>query len=125
MEHLRLPGLALPDSVDSDLSQDERPGVRQHLQARQVVLEGLAVVQVDVEAQEVGRLRLKELRGREIAEGTEQFRIFGFGGPDQFIKEGGYSGGSTPPDDVSGNFVGDAQGEDCRMSGAASGGLLD
>ena len=125
MKHLRLPSLALPDSVDSDFSQDERPGVRQHLQARQVVLEGLAVVQVDVEAQEVGRLRLKKLRGGEITEGTQQLRIFGFGGPDQFVKEGGYGSGATPPDDIGGDFVGDAEGEDRRMSGAATSGLLD
>ena len=82
-------------------------------------------MQVDVEAQEVGRLRLQEFRGGEIAEGTEQFRIFGFGGPDQFVKEGGHGSGATPPDDVGGNFVGHAEGEDCRMSGAATCCLLD
>ena len=125
MKHLRLPGLALPDSVDSNLSQDERPGVRQHLQARQVVLEGLAVVQVDIEAQEVSRLGLQELRGGEITEGTEQFRIFGFGGSNQIVEECGHGGGAAPPDDVSRNFVGDAQCEDRRMSGAPTGGLLD
>ena len=51
--------------------------------------------------------------------------IFGFGGSNQIVEECGHGGGSTPPDDVGGTFVGDAQGEDCRMSGAATCCLLD
>ena len=125
MEHFRLPGFAFPNRVDPDFSQDERSGVRQHLQARQVVLKGLPVVQVDVEAQEVGRLGLQELCGGEIAEGAQQLRVFGFGGPDQFVEERGHGGGATPTDDVGGNFVGDAEGEDRWMSGATTGGVTN
>jgi hypothetical protein len=85
----------------------------------------LTVVQVDVEAQDVGRLGLQELCGWEIAEGAEQLWIFGLGAPDQLIEECCDGCCSAPTDDVGGDFVGDAEGEDRRMSGTATGGVTN
>ena len=125
MEHLRLTRRAFAQGVDADLSEDERSGVGEHLQAGQIVLEGLAIVQVDVEAQEVGRLGLQEFGGREIAEGAQQFGILGLGGADQVVEESGHRGGPAPADDVGGDLVGHAEREDRRVSGAAPGGGAD
>ena len=101
--------------VHAEFAQQQRLGVGQHLQPRQVILERLPLVQIDVEAEEIHALRAQELRGRIIGEGAEALRVRPLGLLDQFINEVGDRLRAAPAHDVRRDLVGDAEGEDRRV----------
>ena len=122
LQHFRLAGLAFAQRVDAEFAQQQRLGFGQHLQAREVVLERLPLVQIDVEAEEVHALRAQKFRGRIIGEGAEALRVRPLGFVDQVINEVGDRPRAAPAHDVRRNLVGDAEGEDRRMTRAGEDG---
>src|SRR5581483_9027718 len=112
--------LAFAGGVDAKFAKEERLGISDHLQAREVILKSLALVQVDIEGNEIETVRPEEFRGGKICEGAEAtgIRVFGFG--DQFVNESGHGAGTAPANDVGGDFVGDAEGEHGGMAVAGT-----
>ncbi len=126
-EDFAFAGFAFLDGVDAELADDEGPGVGLELEAGEVGLVGAAVVEVDVIAEEVDLLGLKEFGGGEIGKGAEAFGVDGLGFEDEFVDEFGDGFGAAPAGDLGGYFVDDAVGEDggvadVRLNGVADGG---
>src|SRR5678816_360163 len=63
LEHLAFALLAFADGVEAEFGKNEGLAVREHLETGEVVLEWLALVQIDVERQEIDILRAEKLRG--------------------------------------------------------------
>ena len=101
--------------VHAEFAQQQRLGLGQHLQAREVILERLPLVQIDVEADEIHALRAQKLGGRVIREGAEALRVRPLGLLDQVVNEVGDGLGAAPAHDVRRNLIGDAEREDRRM----------
>ena len=74
-DHLRLLGFRMPDRVHAEFPEDERLVLREVLQAREVALEILLPVQVNVERHEIAVLR-EQVFGRGVARvGKKRLRI--------------------------------------------------
>ena len=104
--------------VNTAFAQQQGLALGQHLQAREVTLERLPLVQIDIETEEVHALRAQKLGGRIIRKGAQAIRVRPFGLLDQVINEVGDGLRAAPAQNVRGNLVGDAQREDRRMAGA-------
>ena len=87
----------------------------QHLQSREVILERLLLVQIDIETEEVHALRAQKLGGRIIREGAEALRVRPLGFLNEVINEIGDRLRAAPAHDVGRNLVGDAEREDRWM----------
>ncbi len=117
-QHLRLAGLAFAQRVDAEFAQQKRLGFGEHLQAREVILKRLPLVQIDVETKEIHALRAQKFGGRKIGEGAQAFRVRPLGCVNEIIDEIGDRLRAAPAHDVRWNLVGDAEGENGRMSRA-------
>src|SRR5437867_1312531 len=104
-EDFALERFALPQGIDAEFAQDQRFGVRQHLQSGQIIFKWLAVMEVNVEANEIDGLRAKEF-GRGIrSESGEAVRIRGFGNVHQFLDEVRDAAHATPANNFGWNLV--------------------
>jgi hypothetical protein len=112
LKHLALLVLGVADGVHPELTEDERPVLREVLQASEVSLEVGPAVQVDVESEEVGVLRQEVFRGGKTGVGVEDVGVFALGPVDQFLEELGDALGSEPAHHVAGDLVADEVAED-------------
>src|SRR5581483_10058701 len=64
--------LAFAGGVDAKFAKEERLGISDHLQAREVILKSLALVQVDIEGNEIETVRPEEFRGGKIVKVQRQ-----------------------------------------------------
>ena len=99
-EDLAFPHFALAQRIDAEFAEHERFGVRHHLESREIILKRALLMEVNVEADEVGTLRLQELGGWKICERANALRIRPFGLADQFIDKVRDGAGAGPTHDV-------------------------
>src|SRR6266850_6362918 len=82
---------------------------------RQIVLERFAVMQVDVETDEVDVLRVEKLRGRKRREGAQTLRFHRPRSFHQFLNEISDGTHANPANDLGRDFVHHAVSEDAGM----------
>jgi hypothetical protein len=114
-EHLALFVLALALRVGAEFAKDQRLGVRLHLEPGEVILEWPAMMQIDIETEEIDVLGPEELGGRIIRNRTEAVRILRPGDFHQLLDEVGDPADSAPADDIRRNLVDQAVGKYRRV----------
>ena len=86
-QHLRLLLLGMPNRIHAEFTKDERLVVGQILKARQIAIEIILPVQVDIECHEVAVLRQEILGGRIAGVGEKRARVFLAADVDQLLDE--------------------------------------
>ena len=76
-------------------------------------------MQINVEGNKIGALRPQKFGWRIIGKGAKTFGIHALGLADQVIDEIGDGVGPAPAHDIGWDFIGDAEGKDCRIAAAS------
>src|SRR5690606_33443487 len=118
-------GFAFAIGIDAEFTEQQRFGVRDHLQSREVVFERRRLMQVNVEADEIERLRLKKFRSRIIRVRAKTIGIDAFSFSDEFIDELRHLCRTAPTYDVGRNFIRDAVRKDGGMASAGQNSVTD
>ncbi len=105
-------------AVESDLGEDERPIPREVVKPREVGLESLWGLEVDIEAGEVGEPELEILRRRIVHIRDKAARVFAPRRPGEALEEALDRARSVPPHDRSRDLVADRVAEHGRVAGA-------
>ena len=83
----RLPQLAMTAAVEPDLGEDQRPIAREVVESREVGLEALLGLEVDIEAGQVDKPELEILRRRIVHVRDKAARVFAPGRPGEAFEE--------------------------------------
>src|SRR5205814_3300553 len=92
--------LAFAEGVDAEFAEHQRLGVREGLEPRQVILKRLALVQINVEANEIDVLGVEKFGRRIGTECAETFRVHGFRDFHQLVDEISHLPRPAPADDL-------------------------
>src|SRR5438093_10653914 len=120
VERARLGLLAVAEAVQPDLAQDERTIADEVLQPRQVRVEPVFRLEVDVEADEVEERQLEVLRGRVVDVRHEAVRILLLDDPAQSLQVPRGASRAEPTDERRRDLVPQRPTEEGRMTGTAS-----
>ena len=114
-QDLRLRVLALAEGIDAELGQHQRPIDGKVLQPGEIAAERALVVQIDVEAEEVGEVDREVLGRREVRIAHKPARIDGLHRLHQPNQERAYALRAMPTHHIRRNLVADEVGEDRGM----------
>ena len=120
VEHARLGFLAMAQTVQPDLTHDQRPVARKVLQAREVGLMTLLRLQVDVEANKVQERKLEILGSRIVHVGDKTVCILGFYGPVQSLQVLLHPATAEPAHKGGWDLVADRIAEESRVAGVGT-----
>ena len=118
VQRRRLALLAVAAAVEADLGDDERKVVGDVLKPRQVGVEGLRSLEVDVEARQVEERQVQVLGRGEVDVGDQSLRILLLGGAVEALDEALDPAATVPADDRRGDLVADDVAEDSGVPGA-------
>ncbi len=110
--------LAVAATVEAELGHQQRAIVGQVLQPREVALEQLAPLQVDVERQEVKARQPQVLGGWEVDVGDQRAGVLIAGGATEALEKALYTSAPVPAHDRRGDLVADGVAEHGRVAGA-------
>jgi hypothetical protein len=119
-EALRLLFLAVTAAVEANLREQQRPVADHVMQACQVGLEGLPLLEVDVEAGDVGERKLEELRGGIVHVGDQRAGVLAldrFAEASQIVLD---PAAAMPADDRGRDLVADGVAEHGGVPGAGA-----
>src|SRR6185437_12285718 len=85
-----LPLLALAHRIDAELGENERAIDGEVVQPRDVAAKGVLVMQIDVEAEEIGEVDRQILGGWEVGIADERAGNLFLDGGDEFLEEGAH-----------------------------------
>ena len=117
-QQLGLARLAFAQGIEPDLAQQQRLGLGLDLQAREVVAEGLRMMEVNVEGVEVHFLRVQVFGRGKVPKGAKTLRVDPLGFVHQLVEESGNGIHTAPPHNIGRDLVGYAVGKYCRVTGA-------
>src|SRR5271157_4372415 len=90
------------------------------MQPRDVAAEGAFIVQIDVEANEIGEVDRQIFGRRKIRVADQSPRMLSSDAADEVAQKSAHPLGAVPADHVGRDFVADEIGEDCRMAVAGA-----
>ena len=114
-QHLLLLLLGMPDRIHAEFTKDERLVVGEILKTRQVAVEIILPMQVDIECHEVAVLRQEILGGRIAGVGEKRARVLLAADVDQLLDEFRNLPRAQPSHHRRRDFIADQITEDCRM----------
>ena len=104
-DHFRLLVFAVADGVHAEFPEHERTVLREVLQAREVAIEVLLTVQVDVEGEKVGVLRQQVFGRRKAGVRIKHLGVHALGQEDEVLDEFGHATRTQPTHHVAGDFI--------------------
>ncbi len=108
--------IAFAHRIDAELGQHQRPVDGEVVQPRHVFAEGMLVMEIDVEAEEVGEIDRQIFGRREIRVGDEPLGIDVLDEADELLEEGADVVRPVPAHHVGRDLVADQESEDRRMA---------
>src|SRR5207247_326680 len=120
VERARLGLLAVPKAVQPDLTHDQRTIAGKVLNAREVGLQALRFLEVDIEANEVEEGELQILRGGIVDVGDQAVGILGSCGLAESLEVTLRTAAAEPAHAGRRDLVADRVAEDSRVAGAGT-----
>src|ERR1051325_3760390 len=118
LQHFAFAVFAFAQGIDAEFAEHKRLGLGKHLEPGEIIAEGLLVMEVDIEAEEVGAAGAKKFRGWIASESAKALGVGAFGDGDEVVEKVGNGFGSAPANDVGRDFIGDAEGKNGGMPSA-------
>src|ERR1700730_849467 len=118
-EYAALLLLAQPHGIDAEFGQHQRPIDCKIVQSRNVPLERCLIVEIDVEADEVGEVDRQIFGRRKVGIADECFRMRLSDACHQAPDKSTYRLGAVPTNDVGRDFVADKIPKDSAMAPAS------
>ena len=104
-DHFRLLVFAVADGIHAEFPEHERTVLREVLQAREVAIEVLLTVQVDVEGEKVGVLRQQVFGRGKAGVRIKHLGVHALGQEDEVLDEFGHATRAQPTHHMAGDFI--------------------
>ena len=101
-QHLALPLLPLAEGIDAEFGQDQRLVDRDVVQPRDISAERGLVVQIDVEADEIGEVDGQILGRRVIGVADQRVGMLGLDAGDKALEKAAHGLGAVPANHIGG-----------------------
>ena len=112
--------LALMQRIDAELGQHQRPVDGEVVQPPDIARERPLVVQIDVEADEIGEIDGQVFGRRKVGVADQRLRVLSSDQGDEALQKAPHRLGAVPADHIGRDLVADQIGEDRRMARAGA-----